>query len=87
MYKIAFFLAGLVTTVVSTPQVLAHHARAEIMQLAWCSSAGNAVPDAGIFAMHCAACPALLAGITAMTLSLALPVHRLSRRLVRVRLS
>ena len=85
MYRLFIFLTGLAVSAAALPQVLSHHARAELMQLAWCSSTGNSAPDAGFFGMHCAACPVLFAGILAMLVSVLLSGNRLDQISARVR--
>ncbi|WP_143435319.1 hypothetical protein [Henriciella aquimarina] len=70
MLRLTVFLAGFILAAAALPTVLEHHARAEIMQLAWCSSSGGAGPaGTGFFGMHCMACPVLLGSIGLMIVS------------------
>ncbi|MEM5517593.1 hypothetical protein WNY37_11580 [Henriciella sp. AS95] len=69
MLKIFVFVVGAAIVAISLPQVLAHHARAELMQLAWCSSSGQGAPANSLFQMHCIACPTFLIGAAAMVLA------------------
>ena len=74
MHRLIPFVLGLAVAAAALPQVLAHHARAELMQLAWCGPAGSSAPGtSALFGMHCAACPLLVAALAVMLLSLALP--------------
>ena len=73
MHRFFLFIIGLAAAAFALPKVLAHHTRVEIMQLAWCSSTGSPAPDSGLLAMHCAICPALLAGVALMLVSIAVP--------------
>ena len=74
MHRFVPFMLGLIAAAIALPQVLSHHARAELMQLAWCGPAGSAAPGASpLFGMHCAACPLLVSALAVMLLSLALP--------------
>lgn len=66
MIRLGVFFLGLGIALLAWPQVQLHHARAELMQLAWCSSGGSAAPGTSFFAMHCVWCPAFLAGVAAM---------------------
>ncbi|WP_300395423.1 hypothetical protein [Henriciella sp.] len=86
MYRKLFFVLGFAIAAFALPQVLEHHARAELMQLAWCSSSGNAAPQSGLFAFHCIACPILVAGVSAMLISLVMPVRRFGLRVKEARL-
>ena len=76
MLRTALFLTGLAVILLALPQVLEHHMRAQLLNAAWCSSSGIARGSASIFTFHCAACPALLAGLLAIVAS---PFIRVSR--------
>ena len=80
MHRMIFFLPGFATASLTLPRLLDHHTRAEVMNMAWCSSSGSAGPDAALFAMHCAACPLFVAGIILMAASLVLPARLVSYR-------
>ncbi|WP_156807958.1 hypothetical protein [Henriciella marina] len=80
MNRMIVFLAGSVVTLMAFPIVLSHHEQAEIMALAWCSAAGNAAPQTGLFGAHCAACPALIFGLVAMLAAWVLPLRASARK-------
>ena len=69
MLRTALFLTGLAIILLSLPQVLEHHARATFLNSAWCSSSGAVRGSGSIFTIHCAACPALFAGMLAVLVS------------------
>lgn len=85
MMRIVVFITGLAIAALSLPMVLEHHARAEIMQLAWCSSSGQSAPGTNLLAMHCAACPTFVAGVFAMAASPFLNILRRARLLQKAR--
>lgn len=69
MIRLAAFFLGLGLALAAWPQVQLHHVRAELMQLAWCSSGSSAAPGSALFSVHCIWCPALLAGVASMVAS------------------
>lgn len=69
MYRLAVFMTGLAVAALALPTVLDHHARAELLQSAWCLSGGRDAPGVALLDWHCPACPALVAGLALMALS------------------
>ena len=66
MIRLAAFFLGLALVLAAWPQVQLHHVKAEMMQLAWCSSGGSAAASTSFFTLHCIWCPALMAGLASM---------------------
>jgi hypothetical protein len=70
MTRTFLFLSGFAIAWFALPAALDHHARAEFMQLAWCTTSGEAFSGS---VLHCPACPALLLGAAMMLLGVFLP--------------
>ncbi|MGB3626529.1 MAG: hypothetical protein WA989_11915 [Henriciella sp.] len=69
MFRTTLFLTGLAVILIALPQSLRHHEMAALLELAWCSADGTSRASAAFLGGHCAACPALLAGLFMVVIS------------------
>tara|TARA_Y100001947_G_scaffold143669_1_gene136902 strand:- start:93 stop:356 length:264 start_codon:yes stop_codon:yes gene_type:complete len=69
MNRVIIFTVGLAIAMIAWPQVQSHHLRNELLQLAWCSSSGQAPGTQSFFGMHCVWCPVFVTGIAVMIVS------------------
>lgn len=85
MNRVIIFTVGLAIAMIAWPQVQSHHLRSELLQLAWCSSSGQAPGTQSLFGMHCVWCPIFVSGIAVMVVGPCLQNARtLVQRLARI---